>query len=548
MGLMDQLPPEILFHILEWTVIALYGNKNDLLQLRTTCKMFDEILKPFALRTLQLEFTRLNKSTRETNPLDDDALCRAGPVCRALYLDMMVVRDEGEVRFLSELFSHIGAMDDFTANLRHKFCMTETSFTEIDYRRQLGTMLEYAPNVEAVKLNLPFQLVYPRQYRAATIILGNSFEALVQRPEESRTLKTLVLENLSNISVVSLWRNPQDVKNIITVFSDLRHLFMSVRRNEEGQTHTISFRNRLWEMIGKAEKLESLCLVDLDAIEKSEVKVKVTSLLDASIEDWQSRCIPTITKPPKSVLPNLTFLELRQVEVMGCDLLSMFKYFVKSLRELYLDGVWLKAVHLPQNPHHSTCNLWIGLPNMRPQSDQRWIATYLRQIRSRLRVCRVANLGYDQFILNALYQLSGSGPKFDLADPCDLSRTLEQRFVEVAMGIEQPPAPDGSPVVYLPEEPLQDAWALADRSRTENPLKLEDWDARYYLATHPSPTSSWQHSIDGQFPNGNQFTLNTLQGFAENAYHGMALLNELSQLSEAADVEGSAEEEGGFVA
>ncbi|KAI1775016.1 hypothetical protein F4818DRAFT_58521 [Hypoxylon cercidicola] len=524
---MDKLPSEILLHILDYTVVAHYDNKNSLLELRTTCKLFDEVLKPYVLKTLQLEFTRLDKSYRARKPLDDDALRRIGPLCRALYVDMMVVRDDGEVSFLGEMFAQIPTMARFVENLQDGWCMNEESFTEIDYRRQLGFMLEHAPNVTAVKLNLPFQLVSPGQYRASTMVLGNTFAALAQRPEESETLKTLVLENLSDISVVSLWCNPQDVKNIMGAFRDLRRLFMSVRRNDEedGQAHTVHFRNRLWEMIGKAEKLESLCLVDLDTDEKPHKDIKTSSQRDWTLEDWQFRCLPTIRRPPKSVLPHLTFLELRQVEVMGCGLLSMFKCFGGSLRDLYLDGVYLKTVYSAESPQDVDNTLWIGLPNVRPPPNHRWIATYLRQIRVQLRVCRVANLGYDQYV-------TGEAPPprtatYDLADPCGLSRSLEQRFVEVTTGVAQPPAPDGAPVVYYPEEPSQEAWALAQAApRGGGQLRTEDWHASFYLATQRNPTSAWQRSIDGQFPNCNQYTLKALHSFADAASRGMALLNQ----------------------
>lgn len=406
--------------------------------------------------------------------------------------------------------------------------MNEESFTEIDYRRQLGFMLEHAPNITAVKLNLPFQLVSAAQNRAATMILGNSFEALAQRPEESKTLKTLVLENLSDISVVSLWRNPQDVKNIIGTFGDLRRLFMSIRRNEAGQAHTINFRNRLWEMIGKAEKLQSLCLVDLDVDEKHHRDIKTSSQRDCTLENWQFKCIPTIRKPPKSALPHLTFLELRQVEVMGCGLLSMFKCFGNSLQELYLDSVYLKTVYSAEAPQDVNNTLWIGLPNVRPPLNHRWVATYLRQIRAQLRVCRVANLGYDQYIMGE--EPHDSTATYDLQDPCGLSRSLEQRFVEVATGIQQPPTPSGVPLIYYPEEESQESWALADRPRPADGghFCLEDWHATYYLASQRNLTSDWQRAIDGQFPNCNQFTLNALHQFADHAYNGMTLLNQMT--------------------
>ncbi|KAI1660875.1 hypothetical protein F4813DRAFT_266526 [Daldinia decipiens] len=521
---MDKLPPEILLHILEFTVIALYGNKNNLLRLRATCKLFNEVLKPFALRTLQLEFTRLDRTERRLKPPDYNALRRIGPLCQALYLDMMVVRDDSEVGFLGSMFAQIPAMDSFVSRLRNTYCMNDYSFTEIDYRYQLGRLLEQAPNVTAVKLNLPFQLVSPGPYSATTMILGNTFEALAQRPEESETLRTLVLENLTDRSIASLWRNPQDVKNIIGAFRDLRHLFLSVRRNEEERDRTINFRNRLWEMIGKAERLESLCLADLDVNEKHYWDIKTSSQRDSTLEEWQFKSIPTIHKPPKSVLPNLTHLELWQVEVMGCGLLSVLKCFGDSLKELFLDGVYLKTVYSAESPQDVNSTLWIGLPNVRPPPNHRWVATYLRQIRAQLRVCRVANLGYDQYVMsdNPL-----NSAEYDTVDPCGLGRCLEQRFVEVATGVKQPAAPDGSPVAYFPEEGSQESWAQADRERPADGLRIEDWNVKHYMATRYSPTSSWQRSIDGLFPNCNQFTLNALNSFADSACTGMTLLKQL---------------------
>jgi hypothetical protein len=92
---MDCLPSEIAIYIVEYCVVNHYYNKNSLLQLRTVSKLFDEVLKPYVLRTLQLEFTRLDKAHRRQRPLAEDALRRVGGLCHALYLDMMLVRDEG---------------------------------------------------------------------------------------------------------------------------------------------------------------------------------------------------------------------------------------------------------------------------------------------------------------------------------------------------------------------------------------------------------------------------------------------------------------------
>jgi len=429
----------------------------------------------------------------------------------------------GEVRYLGKIFHQIPSMQPFVNKLQTRYCMNSNSFTETEYREHLGTLLRHAPNMTATRLNLPFQLI-SRHCHAATMIMGNTFEALAQRDwEVSAPLETLVIENLTDTTVVKLWHNPRDVKNIIDVFRCLKHLFLSVRRHEEGQVHTIAFRNRLWEMIGKAPLLQSLCLIGLDLDDKPFQVVKIATQSSLSLEEWQFRSVPTIRKPPKSVLPDLTYLELRRVEVMGFGLLSMLRCFSGSLRELFLDQVYLKTIHSPEPPVEPDSTLWIGLPNVRPPANHRWIAVQIRQMRSQLRVCRATCLGYDQYSMGQGRQ---NPANYDLDDPCGLSRSFEQRFVEVAMGIKQPrQSPSEEPLTYLPEEETQ-SWALADVERPAAMPKA-DWDAVDYLTHHHNPTSVWQKTIDCQFPNCNQFTLDELHHIADTACEGM---NEVTKM------------------
>ncbi|KAI0007075.1 hypothetical protein F4779DRAFT_526563 [Xylariaceae sp. FL0662B] len=531
---MDRLPSEILLAILKFTVVSLYGNKNQLLRLRTTCKLFDNILKPFALRTLQLEYTRLDKSQSSIRPPDENALRRIGPLCRALYLDMMVVRDDDEVSCLTQLLEPLPTMSEFLSRLRDRYHMNEESFTELEYREKLEKMLEHVSQVSAVRLNLPFHIVtlYPAYCRTATMILGNTFKALAGRPEESQVLETLVIENLIDTAARSLWYNPLDVRNIIDVFHHLKHLVLSVRRQEINLDNAIDFHKRLWEMIETAGELESLCLIGLDMNENHPNNIKTSTYRDLSPNDWQFRSILSIHKP-KSTLPHLTYLELRDVEVMGSGLVGVLRCFCRSLRELYLDGVYLKTIHDPQGILETTNTLWIGLPNVRPEPDHEWVAVRLREMGAQLRVCRATNLGYDQY-MNGDDLLHA--PTHDLIDPCGLSRPLEQRFVEVATGIKQPDAPDGTPVAYWPKDPSQ-TWAYADRARPSTP-RMQDWDAASYLATECNPTSSWKRAIDGQFPNCNPFTLATLRDIADNTYTGFRHKNIPRTWEDAEDVEG----------
>ncbi|KAI1865448.1 uncharacterized protein JN550_008205 [Neoarthrinium moseri] len=515
------LPPEIWISIAECCVANHYCDKNALLTLRTVSRLFNDAIRPYALRTLQLEFTRLDRvSQRRRRPLDGDALRGMGHLCKALYLDMMLIRDEGEILYLGNIFRNVPSMDSFVTTLYDRYCMNENSFTEVEYRESLGYMLERTMDVEAVRLNLPFQLI-SKHCQASTMLLGNTFEALAQRPEDSKTLKTLVLENMTDIGIVKLWRNPRDVKNIIDTFVDLKHLLISVRRHDDARYHVISFQQRLWEMIGKAGKLESLCLVSLNMDEQPFEVVRHSSQRDCTLSDWHFKSIPTVRKPPKSVLPYLTSLELRRVEIHPCGFLSLFKCFGSSLKELILNHVYLKTCYNSYAPDHFLRTLWIGLPNERPQQNHRWIAVALREMDVQLQVCRATNLGYDQYLVGLE---PAAWSNYDLVDPSGLGRSLEERFVEVVTGVKQPSNVDGSTVEYWPEEEAQ-TWAHANKERPLNTTRLA-WDAAAYMKEPENNTTSrWQKSIDGYFPNCNQFTLDELHRFADTACEGMNELN-----------------------
>lgn len=69
------------------------SDKNTIANLRLVCKAFDKALKPYVFKTIVLEF---GKFVRTGGP-DISALDGIGRFCNAIYLDMMVVRDEGQV-------------------------------------------------------------------------------------------------------------------------------------------------------------------------------------------------------------------------------------------------------------------------------------------------------------------------------------------------------------------------------------------------------------------------------------------------------------------
>jgi hypothetical protein len=88
---METLPTELLRLILDWNVRMCRADKNRILDLRLVCKTFDAVLKPCTFKTVQLEFSRFQRQGRPS--LCD--LARVGSFVEALYMDMMIVRDEG---------------------------------------------------------------------------------------------------------------------------------------------------------------------------------------------------------------------------------------------------------------------------------------------------------------------------------------------------------------------------------------------------------------------------------------------------------------------
>jgi hypothetical protein len=137
---MDSLPTELLSLILLSSIRQCRCEKNAILPLRFVCRSFDAILKPYVFKTIQLEFSRFLRQRRGgveerdwdgereraregdqdegrivrgleghgsglegvwggegigRGRMDGEGLRRVGAWCEALYLDLMVVRDEG---------------------------------------------------------------------------------------------------------------------------------------------------------------------------------------------------------------------------------------------------------------------------------------------------------------------------------------------------------------------------------------------------------------------------------------------------------------------
>lgn len=409
-------------------------------------------------------------------------------------------------------------MIEFCEALQSKYCMGEASFTELEYLDALETLLSACRDVDRLRLNLPFQLV-GRHCNAATMILAITLKAFAHRPEDDSVhLKTLVLENVTDIAICRLWTNPTDVTNIMRVVQSLEHLVMTIRRYEFQPLRVGLFGVCLWNLIEDAQHLKSLCLVGTDHDDRPPRGLKQTKSWQMPVEEWRTHALPA----PRVILSNLTRLELKRIEVDSDAFVKFADNFGLTLEELYLNEVYLKTEQSREWNEDSTKVLWVGVPNQRPTEDCRWVAMALRSSARRLRICRASFLAYDHYLSEDVSRVEDASPhpEFDLIDPCGLGRSISQRFVEVVGGIEQPPSPKGDPVEYLAADATFDHLnhCLVPRARA---LRVVEYDANAYQTAVANTTSEWQKSIDGVFTNCNTNTLDELHYIAETACEGM---------------------------
>ncbi|KAF4510637.1 hypothetical protein G6O67_002512 [Ophiocordyceps sinensis] len=506
---MDRLPRELVDLILQQCVA--HGAKGHVLELRLVCRAFDRTLKPYACRTLGLDFSRLSRLSGFRRP-QMDALQTVGYHCQSLYVDLMVLRDELEVEFLETVFARVPSMSEFCQTMHMKYCLGKESFSEVEYLNTLEGMLFNCRGVERLRLNLPFQLV-GRHVTAATMILANTLKAFANRPEEdSADLEALVIENVTDIAICHLWMNPSDVMNIMAVVAALKHLVLTLRRHESESARVGWFGSCLWNLIENAELLQSLCLIGMDHDDRPPRGLKQTRAWQIPLEEWRARSLPV----PRVYLTNLTCLELKRIEILPDVFLKLVEDLGDSLEELYLNEIYLKTEQSRDWNEDSKKVLWLGIHNQRPADGCSWIAMTLRCAARRLRVCRASFLAYDHYLRE---DMPGE-PEFDLSDPCDIGRTISQRFVEVVTGISQPNTPAGDAVEYLPRDPRDDHLV----SRLPQPARILDmveYDSNAYQLAVANPTSQWQKSIDGVFNNCNSNTLDELHYIAETACQGM---------------------------
>lgn len=373
-------------------------------------------------------------------------------------------------------------------------------------------------DIERARLALPLPFVVSDEL-TTTFILANALAALGRRPDEdSATLKVLVLENVTGVAIRNLSYNPIDRLNIMTVFGGLDHLVLSTKGNASYFPSHRIFTTELWRFIGMAGSLKTLCLIGLDcggeppstALRHSRSAVTADGMPEA---DWQESIFP----PPLLVpLFHLTCLELRRMDLTSEFFLSGITSFGSTLRELYLDRVCLK-IRKAEDEHGFPINdLWVGLPNTtpRPNDRDRWVADIIRNEYSKMQVCRATHLSYDFYgSAEDLEALQG----LDINDPCGLNRDLARRFVEVAMGYEQPELENGEPCT-MPPSSAQPQPPLKPVTKDMQP---SGWDIAAYRDVMANPTSKWLDSIDGCFPNDKSTGVTALRGLTEAWCRGL---------------------------
>lgn len=371
----------------------------------------------------------------------------------------------------------------------HQYCMNKATFDEIDFKRTLTGILGTTINTNCFKLNLPFQFV-GQASRSATILFATAVQCIINRPEGSKPIETLVMGHMSDTTLLDIYQNPMDLQNTIRVFKPLKHLIISLKRQEASRASQMKFAAGLWRIITEATHLESLCLIGWNS-KRSTFRRKHESGFDGDSDNWRMRCLPYRELDNGSRnLKHLTCLELKRVDVEADALLKMIRNCSASLKELYLNEVYLKI--------HETeaFSLWIGHgPEIHKPQEEIWIATELRAMPGlKLTILRATALGYDEYTSTPDID---NVHEFDLDDPSGQHRSFDERFVETARG-------------QLP-------------SATIITKPKKDYDVDTFQDYH-NTTSLWKSSIDGIFYNNNERALDELKNIISIVERGMSLL------------------------
>jgi hypothetical protein len=489
--------------------------------------------------------------------LHAQAFCKSVPISnmpsRTLLIHVGVEEIDRLMQVFSSIIERVPEMTTLLTSLR-KYCMSETTFDETDFHRVLNGVLKETPNLSRLKLNLPFQVI-GRASRTATLLLATTFACFAQRPSDFSPLQTLVLDHVSDSTILDIGQNHLDLGNALKTFKSLRNLVISIKRQERSNPSMNIFSNRLWMLISEAGHLESLCIIGWNTkrcVGNRRHRARV------NFNDWVMKSLPYQSLDEKRTLKYLRFLELKRIDIDPSALEQLIEQNSTSLKELYLNEVYLKifrSTDLDQTP------LWIGHGDgVDKPAGRFWLAEKLQGMESlNLEVLRATGIGYDDYDPEIR---SNRNSDYDLVDPTGHNRTFDQRFVEAVLGIPSPPPKKAAPAETLgagkPEveqdvvaiqraiafqatlaaaggpirEMLyEDYRAFLSRSLTSStPSKPEqlrkvDWDVETFQRHH-NTTSHWKRCIDGLFYNHNEKALEELQKIIGVADRGMTLLSD----------------------
>lgn len=374
-------------------------------------------------------------------------------------------------------------------------------------------------NTKRIRLNLPFQVIGSHS-RTATIILATTLAVLAKRPEEDEPapLETLVLDHVSDTSIIEICQNPMDLVNAINVFAGLKNLVMSIKRQESATTRQSTFTQNLWFLIRKAVMLDSLCLIGWNV--KRNMKTRKYSH-GVSLRIWDMRSLPFLEDNSRR-LEHLRFLELKRVDIDPFSFINIVKQSSRSLKEVFLNEVYLK-VHGGDGA--AKTSLWIGLPDVAKPANCCWIAEELCDMEDlNLDIIKATGLGYDDFEPLVESALSD----YDLKDPTGQERSFDRRFVEKALGIS-----DETDLNHTASDIEQSRDVAVDNSSPRSWIQehgnigrsMEDYDSETFQRHH-NTTSHFKRCIDGYFYNKNEGALKELQKVITVADRGMNLLSD----------------------
>ncbi|KAI9738041.1 MAG: hypothetical protein M1818_005469 [Claussenomyces sp. TS43310] len=534
---MDRLPPELLHNILLWSVRQNRCDKNKLLSLRLVCSAFDSVLRPYIFKTFQLEFSRF---AQRDAVLQYKGMENVGELCEALYCDLMVIRDEEEIDRLLQVFNSIipkvPEMTTLLDSLR-QYCMNEDTFDEHDFRRVVMGVLAITPNMVRLKLNLPFQVI-GHASRTATLLLATTFACFKDRGDSIQSFKplqTLVLDHVSDSTLLDICRNPFDLTNAINTFKTLKHLVLSLKRQESSSPLMSVFSSRLWLLLSKAVQLENLCLIGWNTKRLVGSRRHRASM---HLNEWLMKSLPYHGLDAPDRLKRLRCLELKRVDIEPTALVNLIEQNSASLKELYLNEVYLKVMAVVNEDKEC---LWIGHGSITEKPKQSlWMAHRLREMDLlHLDILRASGLGYDIYDPDRV----DVDNEYDLLDPSAPDRPFDQRFVATYLGVPQlvpkvealtgsPDSPTAGEAVVRPipvggmnSSPPTGLWW--DRSPSySHERRRSEYDVEAYQRFHHNSTSHWKRCIDGFFYNHNEKALSELQKIIGVADRGMSLLSD----------------------